>query len=374
MSASAEVRSLRSLVATASTARVMNLARRHKLVGARHVAQRPLFTNAVLDRAILVKHRVRPHERDWFAEPPSVATKVLVPFDPADLQVGAHSFFVGQRGVSQLYAQMLGIRLDQQASNADLKVLGALDELPTLDPFLTREHLKRRGIQADDDYFEISAADVERMFEFVKQNIVPLVDLCFRGAGAAGGAQAQRLAQKILAADLDATMDPLRLTLKMNEEQFLEGIFCWKGFLYYKWVLNDCVRLAHEVAGEIETVRLRGKATPEEQAYIQGARERLQGGIRKACREVKLTLDRYDQAFEALTQRADPMAFREFLIAAPDMFFGVGDRLGAIQHITSFWRYRFRKDAAQLTAPELFDIFVDFESGLGLAGDRQDRW
>ncbi len=374
MSASAEVRSLRAMVSTASTARVMNLARRHGGAGPRHTPKRALFANTVLDRAILVKHRVRPHERDAFVSPPSVATKVLIPIDPADLQVGAHSFFVGQRGVGQVYAELLGVALGDQEHNGDLKVLAALDELPTLDPFLTREHLKRRGIVADDDYFEISPSDVARMFQFVEQNIVPLVDLCFRGSGAASGAQAQRLAQKILAADLDATMDPLRLTLKMNEEQFLEGIFCWKGFLYYKWVLNDCVRLAHDVAGEIESVRLRGKATAEEQAYIQGARERLQTGIKKACREVKATLDRYDQAFEALTQRADPMAFREFLIAAPDMFFGVGDRLGAIQHITSFWRYRFRKDAAMITAPELLDIFVDFESGLGLAGERQDRW
>ena len=368
------MRSLVALVETASTARVLNLARRRERADLGSKKRRSLFENPTLDRAIIVKHRLRPHERDWFDSPPSVATKVLIPIDAEDLRVGAHSFMVGQRGCEALYAEALGIETDPEVDDRDRKVLNALAELPTLDPFLTREHLKRRGLQADDDYFEISSADVARMFAFVKDNIVPLVTLCFGATSAAAGAQAQRLAQKILAADMDATMDPLRMTLKMDGDQFLESIFCWKGFLYYKWVLADSVQLATTVADEIEHVRMMGRATSEESTYILGARGRLQTGIRKACREVKAALDSYDAAFNELTLNANPIAFRDFLLSAPNLFFGVGDRLGAVQHITSFWRYRFQPGSPGLKAPELFDILLDFENSLGSNSERQQRW
>jgi hypothetical protein len=253
-------------------------------------------------------------------------------------------------------------------------VLAALDDLPSLDPFLTREHLKRRGFkQVADDYFDISAPDVARMQEFVKSDIVPLVTLCF--GQSADARQADRLAQKILGAELDATMEPLRLTLKMSADEFVEGIFCWKGFLYYKWVLAGVLQGAQGMTRALNDVRVVGKATPDENAYIEAARGRIRAGVKDACREVRAALVTYDQAFESLTARADPVAFRDFLLAAPKMFFDVGEKLGAVQHITSFWTYRFGAGgAAGMAAPELFDVFTDFENSLGGAAPTENAW
>ncbi len=56
--------------------------------------------------------------------------------------------------------------------------------------------------------------------------------------------------------------------------------------------------------------------------------------------------------------------FREFLLSAPYMFLELGEKLGAISHIVSFWRYRFPKTKAALVdAEELSTIFQDFTSG-----------
>ena len=43
----------------------------------------------------------------------------------------------------------------------------------------------------------------------------------------------------------------------------------------------------------------------------------------------------------------------------------MGEKLGAVQHITSFWSFRVGAKAAPMPAPELFDIFMDFEASLG---------
>ena len=47
------------------------------------------------------------------------------------------------------------------------------------------------------------------------------------------------------------------------------------------------------------------------------------------------------------------------------MFRELGERLAGIDHIVSFWRFRFPKDRlAMITPEELCDIFHDFENGL----------
>ena len=73
----------------------------------------------------------------------------------------------------------------------------------------------------------------------------------------------------------------------------------------------------------------------------------------------------YDRAYVAMTKENEPGAFREFLLRAPSMFYSLGERLSGIEHVTSFWRYRFPLGQLQ-RAPvdELVDIFMDFEQSL----------
>ena len=76
-------------------------------------------------------------------------------------------------------------------------------------------------------------------------------------------------------------------------------------------------------------------------------------------------MDAYDQAYRALTEDGQPAAFRDFLLAAPAMFMTLGEQTGAVQHIVSFWRYRFPLGRPAAISPEeLMDVFMDFEDSL----------
>jgi hypothetical protein len=80
---------------------------------------------------------------------------------------------------------------------------------------------------------------------------------------------------------------------------------------------------------------------------------------------VRLTLKVYDEAYADLTQNSQPMAFRRFLLNAPNLFFELGERIGAVEHILSFWRFRFAPNAPKrISAEELVDLFVDFETSI----------
>ncbi len=46
-------------------------------------------------------------------------------------------------------------------------------------------------------------------------------------------------------------------------------------------------------------------------------------------------------SFRDLVANQTPKTFRDFLLSAPYMFLELGEKMGAISHIVSFWRYRF---------------------------------
>ena len=65
------------------------------------------------------------------------------------------------------------------------EVLRILNALPSLDPFLLREHLRGHGIDCAECYFEISPADRQRMHDYVAREIRKLIELATGGGGGA---------------------------------------------------------------------------------------------------------------------------------------------------------------------------------------------
>jgi hypothetical protein len=359
------VRSLEHLETSASTARVLNLRAVHKRkAGDPDYLANPLFRNHALNTSIIVKHRLRGNEIDQFPNPRRSATKILIPIETNDLRLGARYVFVGQRRFEQSLSEAFGIEMG--SDSPDLRTLTVLDETPTLDPFLLREQLRRNGLEPARCYFELSQADTRRMFDFAQREIEPLVRMSV-GAGDAAFAFSVKLTRKILANSADAELEPLRKTMQLDMQQFQEGVFCWKAFLYYKWQLADLLPRVSPVLQEIESVHPRGPQTDETKLYLKGARETLRKALIGACRAVKTTLEVYDVAYSGLTQNDDPTAFRDFLLKAPAMFNDLGERLGGIEHIVSFWRFRFPAGKKpQITPDELTDLFMDFEGSLGV--------
>ncbi len=358
------VRSLEHLEQSASTSRVLNLrAIGHRWGQDLDYKRRPFFQSSPLNTSIIVKHRLRRNELDQFSSPRRVATKIMVPLQSTDLRVGARYIFVGQRGFKDALANAFGISTGSES--LDLRTLAVLDESPTLDPFLLRELLLRRELTPARCYFELSDADAKRMSVFAQREIAPLIRMT-GGTGDPSSPHAIRLARKILSNAGDAELEPLRQTLKLDPHQFEEGIFSWKAFLYYKWKLVDLLPKVQPVMAGIETIKPRGGRMSENRAYLAAARDSLRLGLADCARHVRSTLEIYETAYRALTLGGDSVAFRDFLLNAPRLFNELGDRLGAIDHMVSFWTFRFPDGRLPVvTSDELADIFGDFESGLG---------
>jgi hypothetical protein len=358
------VRNLLHLQSNASTARTLNLVS----IWASHgetdeYRQAPFFESYVLNRSIIVKHRLRSNERDDFDGERSLATKIILPLELTDLRLGARSFFIGQRGYEAFLEEVAGV--DGRVSAKDRSVLEIIDELPSLDPFLMRERLKRQGVYPGRCYFNLSDADSLRMLNFVHKELTPLIGMSFDNVDVHLGDKTARLAAKMLSNSANSDFEPLRVGMGMSRTDFDEGVFCWKGFIYYKWTLTDLLPKLGPITEEIRNLRPSGQVTIDERDYLIAARARLRKAISQACDTVRATLKVYDDAYIALTRHGKPEAFRDFLTRAPDFFHELGERLGAINHIISFWRFRFPTGQRfKIAADELADILADFEVSL----------
>jgi hypothetical protein len=356
------IRRLTALEESASTARVLNLLATHRRPeNTIELAEAPFFENRLLDRSIILKHRLRPNEYGLFAAPRPTVTKILIPIDTTDLKVGARSIFIGQKDFDQAAGSVLGDSI--KAGARDRRVLELIDALPSLDPFLLREHLRANDIEPARAYFGISDADVQRMFDFVRNEIMALVALSSGGKGS--HAYASKLVEKLLSNAPDSGFEPLKETLKLSDQEYLDGVFSWRGFLYYKWVLDDLAKPIGRVMIEVAQIQGRGPRDPEASAYIPEAKLRIQSAMSQAMTNVERMMDVYNSAYTSLTVDSQPAAFRSFLLSAPGMFASLGEQLGSIQHVISYWRYRFPEGRSRLISPEeLMDVFQGFEDSL----------
>jgi hypothetical protein len=354
-------RSLKGLERTGATSRVLNFA----AIGARHgernaIRPPPFFDAGVLGGALIIKHRLRPDEYSVFPRPRFTATKVVVPFERTDLTLGGRSFFVGQPH----WTRMLGSLHGEATGNArDIALLEALDDLPSLDPFLVREQLRRRHFQMAAGYFVLSQADLERMQGFVHQELEELVRLAVGGGRV--DQDTEKLVRAILSGEDDVRLEALRGALHLDASEYGEGLFCWRGLLYYKWSLRQVLPMLEEVTADLGAVRLVGPRTQVVVDQVYDLKNRVASGFVRRLAEVGRHVTEYDQAFAMLRQQIDPAAFSRFLMAAPASFRAVGEDMGVLSHSVSYWRYRFPEGEHLLAQPdELIDILEEFALAL----------
>jgi hypothetical protein len=345
----------------ASTSRVLNLG--HIARANRDdpdYAAKPLFLSPVVNTAFLLKHRMRSDETYMFNSVRAVATKIIIPFDLEDLRAGGRSIFVEQRGFVESLKE--AGHYNSENLERDLIVLRLMNSLPSLDPFLLREHLRNNSIDVAPCYFEISAGDQKRMHDYTAGEISKLIRLA--SGGADNESSTSRMVSALLSTQVDEKLDPLRMTLGLSGNDFREGVFSWRGFLYYKWSMSQFWPGVMQVLREVNQIRPHGAITPTQQVFLSGARRNIIELVRDCGKDVNKVLEVYDTSFQELVANQAPKIFRDFLLSAPHMFLDMGEKMGAISHIVSFWRYRFPPGAPVLIdAEELSIIFQDFASG-----------
>lgn len=353
-------RDLSLIRASGSTARVLNLALVYERFGqTEDYLQKPLFRSARLNRALIVKHVVRAHERSLFTRPITCATKVIFPYAAGELELGGISVMVDELRFERQLRDAAGGYQDELDLQADVELLRMIASLPSFDPFLMRERLRHLGLDPARVYFDLAEADVERMRAFVSKEIGQLVNLAFATGGREAGELSKRLADKLMTDETAKSLDPLRQTLRLSGEEYIEGVFAWKGFLYYRWLMDEIRPQMQAFEPRFAGLRVTGTDADGRRKLAETRRDILEK-LKLALQRVDETLLEYGSAFAALAD-GQPSAFRGFLLRAPSLFIPMGEAVGVLRHLESFWRFRFPGEGAPIMAMEEADeLMHDF--------------
>ncbi len=357
-----------------STSRVLNLVSvRDRFGDDPEYAARPLFLQRRLNEALILKHSPRQDEKEAFGLTGSVATKIIFPFSTKDISLGGQSLFVEHATFARHLAEMTGCQPTDERFVRDMQILDEIARLPSLDPYLLRERVSRMSMTVSRVYFDISEADMARMHEHVSAEIRKLVDLAFSATGSDTNSLSNKLARFLLEDETADALSPLRDTLRLSPAEYREGMFGWKGFLYYKWRARDFQKDLSPIAKEMLSIRIL-RANLDDKAFLDQVRQRIVERLGLAANEIKSALGRYDAAYNVLISDGQPGKFRSFLLTAPQMFVQTGEHLAALQHITSFWRFRFKPGQARtIDVEEAYDLFQEFEGSLSGVAPAAER-
>lgn len=335
-----QIRSLASLENVISSSRILNLNRiyiKNRLTT--DYRQKPLFSNIQLNRAIILKHRLRPSERIEFTDGRSVATKILFPLDKMEIKLGAQYLFVGQKDFEQ---RLCGILQDKLLNLAgDIVILQLLDSIPSLDSYLLRQFLERGGIRPADSYLENGIFDRKPVQQFILNEISTLVQMSFGLDDY--GAKAPALIEELLSPKAAEATDGLRQTLQMEKSDYRQGLFFWKAILFYKWQMKKIIPASEKLFREVRRIKPVGLISKSDRINIEQMRNKVTYRFSLVFSEANDILSIYDRSYEDLVTNGNIKGFKEFLISSPQIFIKLGESYNDITHIVNFWKFRPKK-------------------------------
>jgi hypothetical protein len=352
---------------SATTSRVLNLVQiQQRNAEEPGFADKPLFLNSRLNASIIIKHSPRMHERSFFDIFRSSATKIIFPIDRKELQLGGMSMFVEEVDARKKLAGFLGVPMNDLPFERDYELLRELSEMASFDPYLLRERVLRLGRDVHRAYFAISDADIARISDLTRRELERLVRLAFSSQPKMLNVLTQRLNDIFLNDESDEALAPLTSAMGLPAERHHETMFCWKGFIYYKWQMEQVITRIPVMVSQLRRLRVTD-ARPADKADVASLIFRIADGIEQHLKDVQKTIADYDLSFAGMVEHQRPADFQRFLMNAPQAFDSVGQSLSRIMHIASFWDFRFKAGVRlSLTYDDAMELLEDFAHQLSI--------
>jgi hypothetical protein len=365
-----QTRSLSQIARTASTTRVLNLHEVAVNAGATEAYHsEPLFKCHRLNKAIILKHALRNEDRTYMRIRRATATKVIFPLSRSDLRLGGYSFFVEQDNFSSVFQDAVGAHVNADLVAGDIALLKEIARLPTLDPYLIQDATRQFDRIVADCYFNISAADLDSIQEYLLQDMESLVALAYGGSGANTNLIADRLSNLMLRDPGNPSLEALRKALKFSPSDFVIAMRGWKGLLYYKWSYERLRDFFPKIVEQMLTSQF-AKATTEDKQYLQTLIGKIITRQDENFSKVKSAMLAYEEAFRALVECHNAKPFHIFINNVSKTFDDIGNAMSEVAHTCEFWQFR-RGDAwnPRIDVDDAYEIIGELAHALGIQYD-----
>ena len=316
------------------------------------------FQNRRLAESIIIKHTLRDHERDMFDTPPVVATKVLVPLQGEVMDKGAISFFVGERAYQSIMRQSFGIRTGGIGADLDARILGRLNDTPSLDLFLLRELLGSQEFQIPKTYFHVSLLDDGAIRAYITKELTPLIRIA---AGTVDAAKVNRFVDSIFGPEIGAAAADFFRSMGLADSLWASVVFAWKAALFYETRFLDTQRRFVAMLNDLAALKTYGHSELYPRSYVEEHVTMLKGFIGRAYQRTLQSVQSFNSGRRSLIiASGDIMDLRRYLESLPESIQGFGGCIAIIEHVLSYWNFRMRGlTMARMPAEVLCHVVAD---------------
>lgn len=270
-----------------------------------------------------------------------IETAIYVPMDPSDLGAGGYAIYLRQRDFERLIKDHCGLDYDETSSEyeRDVSVLKALDQIPSLDPFLLKGALSFCVDALDPRYFDISREEEAIVRLAIATKLKPIVARAFQLCDSADITARTDAFLKSIWGDSSRNaaffLHAFQIEDGSNTARVIEG---WKGIEFYRFQFQTLFRKA---AAAIEWLS-------SNRSFPGGVRQRRhdlqkhEDQKTQITRKIKVIVSRarkifqtYDAAHTDIVENGRPAAFANFLRDAERLFWLLGYSAMAIRNVNT---------------------------------------
>lgn len=270
-----------------------------------------------------------------------IATKLYIPYNQNDVYEGGRSIFFHEPRLLDVLNELFGLHgndPDEADLHHDIKILGVLDRLPSLDGFLMRDALELEGIAANDLYFEVSESERAIIHDYVRRKFEPLVRRAC-GEGSPVLSQVNQLIDKMWEAKDKDALAPLIQAFRFPENEALAIFASWKGINFYTFEYARAKQRRERFG-----LWLRDGAVPRNAVskldleFLKQQRRTTAERLREPWNALEAISREYETLYSRFLTTPDGVGdFLKFLRRSREIYWTMGVALSKINHAIHCW-------------------------------------
>jgi hypothetical protein len=272
---------------------------------------------------------------------PIVCTKLYLPYNEEDIYEGGRSILFNDPRLLEILNELFGLKgatLAEANLQHDMKILGILDRLPSLDGFLMRDALELEGIAANENYFEVSGTERAAIYEFVRRKFEPLVRAACEEEATVSN-KVNQLIDKVWEAKDKKALEPLIRAFRFPDDEALAIFASWKGINFYTYEYYRAKQQREQFG-----LWLRDRATPRnfvsktDQDYLNQMRRATVERLREQWNAVEAIAREYESLYANFLRKPEGVVeFLNFLRKSREIYWRMGEALSKINHAIHCW-------------------------------------
>ena len=271
-----------------------------------------------------------------------IVTMIYSPFDMDDIPGGGVTFEIGAGNQDTMLREVVGVDVSSTSERAthDKQLLGLLDGLPSLDPFLLKDLVLGEGMEADAGYFDISDDEFGQIKAYILGKFQPITEKVLGSKTDRARELSEQFIMKLWEGRDLTYLAPITQVFHLDPDHAKDIYYGWKGLTYYEFHYKKALPTLMRFADWVQSNSMPSHyIKPEEAVEFRRMGQQVLMKFARHLEESSSILRNYNDAYEELFVReGDARPFVGILQDSSRLFWRTSAAISALDHAVSVWK------------------------------------